>query len=416
MLGTKMTKINKYIIVIIASIFCFSIPAFAGPELKDGLYNYLLVKLDNGNKRFAIAPVIYNHETLKNQIVMNERDLISKILAAGELEIKGGKFLRLNETAGIIEDKPLLAEGLFDNPGAGIKNIKAYMIEDAEFAGYFFKDTKFIKYDQNNKHLEQWLAEAKKFRHELRNFMASFDGVLKALISYPDEEDVLKSFLPDYAERMRKMEASFKRFFPEASEDWDKLYSYAQKLETEKNVPAGLLEQASSTLVIIDNKYSDMGDSFLCLGTVSNYTADKSSKAGDLEAELSSYLKTSGTIEELADKFINNIADNNGVIDQKSADILMSGGLYKYLLQDEKMATDMVFIGALLVKGLQDRTLKIEYAGGLDLVFDAFGSTGLVSTGIDGFLPTKENMELLNDKIRELKLTEKSVLAKFILK
>jgi len=55
---------------------------------------------------------------------------------------------------------------------------------------------------------------------------------------------------------------------------------------------------------------------------------------------------------------------------------------------------------------LQDRTLKIEYTGGLDLVFDAFRSTGLVSTGSEGFIPTKENMELLNDKIRKLEFTE----------
>ena len=61
-----MTKINKYIIVIITAFFCFNIPAFAGPKLTDGLYNYLLIKLDKGYKRFAIAPVVYSHEVLNH--------------------------------------------------------------------------------------------------------------------------------------------------------------------------------------------------------------------------------------------------------------------------------------------------------------------------------------------------------------
>lgn len=183
-------------------VFLFAFNLYAQSEFfgSEGTkyYSGVLVKTEDGKTYRAIVEPIISHENLLKKI-QEQYGRIVEILWMGELKAvtqeNGKTFItRVNETAGAIDELKngkeistivdgvtttafLSTRALHDNPGLGIKNLKAFNDAKANVENISFVNTDYISYD--NKHLDERLKSFSLLRH-------AFPGHLKGLSAFTE--------------------------------------------------------------------------------------------------------------------------------------------------------------------------------------------------------------------------------------
>jgi len=149
-------------------------------------YNGCLVINDQGEQELIVGNALASHSALINKFSKTPK----QVLWAGELEVVDGNVTRVNETAGIIKEKPELCKDL-DQPGTGIKNLQDFLDGmGSSLKELHFTKSDYIKYDENDEHLDPVLKYITYFRHDISRDLRS---VINAVLDPEREDDGVKA-------------------------------------------------------------------------------------------------------------------------------------------------------------------------------------------------------------------------------
>lgn len=197
-----MERIKKFSkLTTIIAVMLFSLPIFAQQTLLDAkgrsFLNGVLVMTASGRQHLLVGDMFIKHEEIVYQAA-KKIGTVNKVLWAGEIEVIDGKVTRVNETAGMVKEKPELCEGLYQETATiknlGIKNLRKFLdgvgikIKKRYFSNLSGQD--YILYDENNKHLEKELEYFAYYKHKLGSDIGDIKNK-----AYMDEKDVASAAL-----------------------------------------------------------------------------------------------------------------------------------------------------------------------------------------------------------------------------
>ncbi|MEI6080584.1 MAG: response regulator, partial [bacterium] len=173
----------------------------------------------------------------------------------------------------------------------------------------------------------------------------------------------------------------------------------------------GTIEEKKKAYCVLSEIYSDIENVPSSISYLIEFKA-----AGAVLVKLKASIDapaivTSSAIMDHVDKILKGIVDKDGEIDQTTANILMNGDAYKYLMKDDARKTDALLLGVLLFKSQAAGKISIGYEN-MQLISSAFYSAGLISSpsGVDVYR-TEEGAKTLLEGIKALELqNQKSIL------
>jgi hypothetical protein len=224
----------KTTLIIICVIFAWGLGAQNLLDTKEHTFlTGLLVQTANGKKDLVTANILARHELVSDNF-SSKYGKVSKVLWAGEIELKNGAVINVNETAGIIIENKKLTEGL-DIPGTGIKNLKLYLMEQKVIKEKYFYNANFITYDPNNEHLDARLGDMSETRHKIRGSISGVIGLLGLLESERRSKDDIYPLIAKTSSDVLTTYNSAMSIAPELDiQAWRDLKVYIEKIANDK--------------------------------------------------------------------------------------------------------------------------------------------------------------------------------------
>jgi hypothetical protein len=332
-------KFCKTTLIIICVIFTSTLGAqdLLGTKAQTFLTG-VLVQTENGQKSLVTANILARHEWISGSFSQKHGTVVSKILWAGEIEVKDGAVTRINETAGVIIGNRELTKGL-DVQGAGIKNLKLFLDENNAIKDRYFKNTEFITYDPNNEDLDSRLNDVEAVRHNVRNWISAVISFLEMSETRPGKKEELYSTIKIASQKIIKTYYNAITLVPELDiKEWKRVKFYLQKIVEDKT------DFSSSDLMRAYREFYPKTDSYMVyvsqhfsvahVDTLSDYVGKKALTESDLvelidKDRLGKFIDRAVTAKDIMT--VESIMDNISLVELNSERFNSMSGLIESL-------------------------------------------------------------------------------------